>query len=216
MVYLVVMPLYCIMAVGLLVGGAVEHNGTAPFVTGVVMTPIAGAALLALLRRTLRPAVLDNIALRLPGGFGTKRVLVGDIAGVGLLYRVPSGGRFPMGWYTQVWDKNGHLYALDKSVVTSTRAERRTQGPLTRQKGRFVWERDWSLPLPHEDAEELASTRPGRAAKEIYDRVLELQGPTGPLALRELQKLTKAPAADYLGSVKAWWSPDGTMGRVLT
>jgi hypothetical protein len=50
---------------------------------------------------------------------------------------------------------------------------------------------------------------------EICDRVLELQGPTGPLALRELEKLTRAPGADYLGPVKAWWSPDGSMRRVI-
>jgi hypothetical protein len=42
----------------------------------------------------------------------------------------------------------------------------------------------------------------------------EDQGPTGPLAMRELQKLPTAPKVDCLGAVKAWWSPDGTIGRI--
>ena len=208
-----------LMGIFLLIGAILLEAGTAsgllaPLVTGCVLT-VGSVVLLAMLAgRTLRAVTLDSAALRVPLGLRTKVIPVPEIAGVGLLYRVPLGGRSPEGWYVHVWDTGGRLLPLGKVVLSPTRSDRFPPEHPVRKTALMSWQRDWSLPLVSEDPGKLALSQPGQMATDIYRRVLERQGPTGPLAMKALQKLSAAPVPDYLGSTKAWWSPDGTLGRL--
>ena len=68
--------------------------------------------------------------------------------------------------------------------------------------------------------DELASTKPdairgsaaGRSLSNLYDLVLEAQGPDGKLATMHMEK--NARWSPWTSEVSAYWSPDGEMGKV--
>jgi hypothetical protein len=180
--YMVSVPISALLILLLIILGATHPNGAGivVLVLGLIGLPIVAHGLYILVRQTLLPVVLDQDSLRIPYARKTQVVALTDIAGVGLLYRVPSSGRYPEGWYAHVWDTAGHLYPIRKAVVAATRADRYPPGqPIRKKAGGLLWYRDWSLPLTHEDPWELAESRPGEIAKDIYRRVLDVQGSDG-------------------------------------
>jgi hypothetical protein len=75
-------------------------------------------------------------------------------------------------------------------------------------------------PVTQTDPERIAATYAGRVAREIYDRVLAYQGPSGFLATKQDQKHVPANAGYLVPGVSnapppgwAYWSPDGEFGR---
>jgi hypothetical protein len=197
------------MALVLLVVGAVETNGTAPLITGIVTTPFVLPVWLALASVVLRPVVMDDEALRLPKTFGTRRIPLANIAGIGLLYQRTPQSRRPEGWFLEAWTKDGKRIQVGGFLVLTLRQPASPNG----KRPVITTGRDPTLPLPHEDVDDLARTRPGRIATEMYEWVLARQGPAGSLATEALQKsATYEPSAPT--QVWAWWSPDGTMERL--
>lgn len=210
--YFVIMLGLTAMAVALLIAGALQQDGTAPFVTGLILTVFAVPSLVFMFSGTMRPVVLTENELRIPGVFGTTAIPLAELAGIGLLYQRTPNTRAPEGWFLEVWGKDGKNRRVGRFLVAALRMPKPPPG----QKRPFIsFGRDPSLPLPHEDVQDLAHTRPGRIAKQMYDWVLARQGPSGPLATRALQKTV---TFDRWAATEtwAWWSPDGTMGRLRT
>lgn len=198
------------MALALLIGGAMERNGQAPFVTGVIVTVFA-APLLVLVVPVFRAVVVTRVAIRIPNGFKTNVVATAEIAGVGLLYRRTPNSRAPEGWFLELWDGAGHRHQIGKVfragiVLPTPPGQKRALISL-----RVNRPPDW--PLPSEDLGVLAASRPGKIATSVYEFVIEAQGPRGPLAARALQKHERADRWAVTKTL-AWWSPDGEMGRV--
>lgn len=202
------------LAIGILLlsVGAIR-NRTAPLVTGIALTPLFALLVLFGALPILRQVTVTDTILSIPRFIRGKKIPVSQIMGVGLLYRRTPHTRAPEGWFLEVWESSGAMTQLGQYIVTSL-LERTP--PKSGEKRSFIrFGRDLARPLPHEDAAVLAATRPGRIATEIYEWVLSRQGPNGPLATRAAQK-----SATYEGSGLtqnlAWWSPDGTMGRLRT
>ena len=71
-------------------------------------------------------------------------------------------------------------------------------------------------PATETDPEKLAGTYAGRAARDIYQRVIAHQGLAGPLAVTEQQKHVRIADSLLVGHVVAYWSPDGVIGHAGT
>ncbi|HEV2361599.1 MAG TPA: hypothetical protein VGS21_07845 [Acidimicrobiales bacterium] len=200
--------------VGLMVGGALERNGTGPLVTGIVIVVGFLPFLPFMVWAPVRPLVVTGGTLRIPRVFSSVRIPLASVSGVGLVYQFSphvglAGGARPVGWQLRVWSDDKVLVLARWTVVTW--AQQRMRGRSGRVVRR-IENRDWTVPLPDEDAGYLARTKPGRAARLIYEATAEWQGQTGPLVSRAMEKrVVYEPAADF--RVAAWWSPDGTMGR---
>lgn len=131
------------------------------------------------------------------------------LSGIGLLFQVTPGSSSPTGWQLHVWDDSKNIEVSGIAVLTGKSRD------TTGRRRRVILKRDLSLPLPHEDRDELASSRQGRIARRIYDTALAVQGPAGPLATRAMQK-TVTPRPDRWTVYYAWWSPDDSLGRTAT
>lgn len=204
--YLTIFGFYSAAGVGLIVAGALETNGTAPLVTGIVMTLMMSPMTVLFLSLWIRPLMLSNGTLRVPKAFGSTQIPLAQIAGVGLIYQYTPGSRSPAGWQLRVWNGTQEVRITRWIVVAWTT----TKAPGTRRK--FIQQRDWSVPLAHEDTAYLGASKPGQVARFIYDAALAWQGSSGPLTSRALQK-TIAFDPNTASHSAAWWSPDGTMGR---
>jgi hypothetical protein len=142
----------------------------------VLILPLA----LCGLSRTVRAVTVTEHVLHIPTAFGFKRIPVSAIAGVGMFYRCVVGTNGGLkGWMPEVWDITERRFKIDRFVQQSGLSPRLRHIPVVSTTDR--------------DASNLLMTPQGFMATEMYNWVLEHQGPTGPLA---------------------WWSPDQTMGPV--
>lgn len=177
------------------------------------------------LQLLLRPRItLRAGTLRIPrGAFHTTRIAVGDVTGIGLAFRLVSsatGRRVGAGWYLTVWHDAG---AGEQTGISYVPMVWRYRGPAA--AARFLVAgpaesgghagREFALdrfdPAAQTDVAKLAATHPGRVARDLYQRVLSLQGPGGLLAATEQQKHVPPSGHWSLATVLAVWSPDGVM-----
>jgi hypothetical protein len=190
-----------------LVAGALEKNGTAPFVTGIVVCsfslPLATFAV-----ASARPLTIAEGRIRIPKGFRTSVVDLTTLAGVGLLYRFTVQSQNPVGWTLCVWDGAGAMIPIPRLIVVAWSS---TSAPGVKHRY-LATTRDWTLPLAHEDSTYLATSKAGRAAIRIYEAAQTYQHKRGPLTTRALEK-REVFNPDAMTQTAAWWSPDGTMGR---
>ena len=181
---------FLIVGVCLLVAGVIQGDD-ALWIIGALITAATLPFVALMGSAALRPMVLTDEFLQVPGAVRSRRIYLGDIAGVGLLYRegVPSG------WFLEAWDFTGTTFEIDRMAIITGHRDRKA---------------------PQEDAGELAHSRAGEAAKEIYERALARQGPEGPLARQGPEGPLSVGAIQAVSDATtlAWWSPDGTMGRV--
>jgi hypothetical protein len=203
--YTIMYLFYGVIGISLLVAGALEKNGTAPFVTGIVITAMFVPLYVLLIGSFGRPLIIERGTLRIPKAFGHREISLKTLSGVGLVYRqVP---RTP-GWLLQLWGDDGKPIEVRRFTVTSMRNPTLASGVKRRIGGM----RDWTVPLPNENTRALGLSRAGCVATTIFDSALASQGPGGPLL-----RLAKQKAVLYdpnsLSKTLAWWSPDGYMGR---
>jgi hypothetical protein len=173
----------------------------------------------------LRPRITFRAGtLRIPrGAFHTTRIAVGDVTGIGLSFRqVRSAAGLGVGWYLTVWRGPG---AGEQTGISYVPMLLRLRGPAAAQKllavstalSADVHGRDFTLgrfdPAAQTDVARLASTHPGRVARDLYQRIVALQGPGGLLAATEQQKHMHPSDRRALSTVQAVWSPDGVMTR---
>jgi hypothetical protein len=160
-------------------------------------------ALLALVLRLMRRVTLTSSELRIPRRLKTISIPVADVAGVGLLYLV-----YPMGqarWAPYAWRQDG---SRERVGTTSVRAVstwmggKRPSYPMTRKDPRT-----WLA----ESAESVGSSHGARMTRQLYERVLAIQGPGGSLGTQQLQRYVKLNYAE-VPRVTAYWSPDGQIG----
>lgn len=131
----------------------------------------------------LRPITITRSAMRIPSGFKTVVVPIGDVAGVGLLYhsfRPPRGS--PRAWSVFIWRRNGSVQRA---------------GSLICRRG------------PDAPPRQVAASRAAKMARRIDGKIRAIQGPGGNLATLELQKHARVSITD---DMVAFWSPDGDMG----
>lgn len=206
-------PAACLLFAGvgidLLVQGVTGADGSTSLAMGGVITAIMTFLLTASAKQQLRPVILTDRALLVPKAFGRTVVPLHRLSGVGLLFQEMPGRPGPPGWQLHVWDGDKKIEVVSIAVLSGRRID--AQG----RKHLFTWKRDLSLPLPHEDLDVLAASRQGQIARRIYDAALAVQGPSGPLATRAMQKSVE-PRPDMRTVYYAWWSPDETMGRTAT
>jgi hypothetical protein len=155
-----------------------------------------------------RRVKLTESTLHIPKRLGASRMAVSDVAGVGLLFCWQSiGGPFGR-WDLFVWRSDG-CYERCPSISCFDTA----QGPPgLHMKPRIMSEGYVAGWLARADASRLASSRPGRIATDLYQRVLAVQGTDGPLARCELQKQASWSNRDRDPLTILFWSPDGEMG----
>ncbi len=193
------------MGIWLLVGGATEKDGTAPFVTGIVILAMYAPFYALWINNFVRPLVVENGILRIPKMFGHRDIPLRTLSGVGLLYRL--GSRTP-GWLLQVWGDDEKPILIRRFTVTSRRLPKLAPGVKRRVGG----VRDWTVPLANENTKVLESTKSGRVATLLFTSALALQGTDGPL-VRSAQQKALVYDPNPLEKALAWWSPDGSMGR---
>jgi hypothetical protein len=192
-------------------------------VWGLLLIFMTASFLVILLRPRL---TLRQATLRIPrGAFHTTRIAARDVTGIGLSFRLvnsASGRRLGAGWYLTVWDGAGTAQQTGISYVPMLW---RYRGPAAAKKFLVASlagtaedaRRDFSLdrfdPAAQTDVARLASTYPDRVARDLYQRLLSLQGPDGLLATTEQQKHVHMSGRWALATVLAVWSPDGVMSR---
>jgi hypothetical protein len=170
------------------------------------------AFLIAMLIARAQGIEVSADRVRLRRVFAWTDFEISDIAGVGVLYQriVAAGNRAPAGWQLMLWTKDGQRYAAAQFAISTwglpddlTDAQR----SAIRSK-----EQPWPADAPVPNEAKVAGSRAGKAAKQVYDRVLAAQGPYGALATQELQKHQVFRLTDRPRLV-AYWSPDGDAGR---
>jgi len=194
------------LGVWLLVAGANEQNGAAPFITGIIVLAISAPMSLVIALSLLRPLVLTNRALKIPRLLRSIEIPLSDVSGVGLIYQYTLGSRSPSGWQLRVWN-DAKPIRVGRWVVATWRRPR-PQGAKLRPRT----ETDLSQPLAHEDSSYLGASNPGLVARRIYDQVLKAQGSNGKLDSSRFEKSIRYDP-NQSNITAAWWSPDGTMGR---
>jgi hypothetical protein len=170
--------------------------------------------LIALSSSVWRKIVLTESQLRVPKGFGfgSTKIPVSEIAGVGLLYCYwPrwTGYRQVNRWSLYFWRSDGSRISDPAFGIVDK--EKEPKG--VRLKQRRLDEAWVAERMANASSDHLAQSNPGRIASDIYQRVVDLQGPSGSLTVNQLQKTSGSwsnqdPAALTIG----YWSPDGTLG----
>jgi hypothetical protein len=203
--YGTVMCCYLAMSLYLLIAGALERKGAWPVGTGIFMLVTSLPIVAWFVRGFGRPVVVDHGALQIPKGFSTTVLPLSDISGVGLVYRRQPRAE---GWWLEVWDATGERVEIRRFVLSSWSYPRLAPGAKRQEHG----QRDWTIPVPHENADDLAASKPGRVAACLYDAVMSCQGSGGRLAVQAMQEHVEHEP-QRSDSPIAWWSPDGSMGR---
>jgi hypothetical protein len=182
-------------------------------VWGLLFIAMSGPFLVLLLRPRI---TLRAGTLRIPRGvFHTTRIAVSDITGIGLAFRL--AGRAP-GWHLTVWRGPG---AGELTGISYVPMVWRNRGHKAARKFLVLPAvsagREFSLrqfdPAAETDVARLVATHPGRVARELYQRVLSLQGPGGLLATTQQQMHVPVPGRWAVSTARAVWSPDGVMTR---
>jgi hypothetical protein len=191
---------------------------------GVAMVMVALWALASMLRPAL---VLTPDAARIPRGpFRTLCIPVGEISGIGLVFErssLTTGRRPEPGWHMRVWHGDGDGEPVSITYVPalfSIRNDARVRQKYLVPAPTLAADnprRRFSVTTFDAAAETypvmLAATDAGRVARDVYQRVLACQGPTGPLATIGQQRHIRAASLGAASSVLAFWSPDGVIGR---
>jgi hypothetical protein len=215
-VFLAVFGIFCLGMGVLLVWLGVTGLTSAsrdPDPFGLVLAIVAGVIFVvggfAVAVAGLQPRVmLTQTTLRVPKGFRHVAMPVGDIAGVGLVFKRKANfdylGGLPSGWYLMISPASGELRYTGLCWMPAVFRSRRT-----RRSSLSAAKFD---PVADTDLMTLSRSSAARAARDIYARVTAAQGPCGPLALRQLQRHVHAGGPAGTSPIVAWWSPDGTIG----
>jgi hypothetical protein len=200
-----------------------------PFFTGVgAFMTLTGLAFAAVPFWPM--AVLTAHTLRRPRVFRRARIVPLDqVTGIGLVYQRAAGAATPDGWSVCLWTTGDiprdlgityapfcWLFPPGKVRHKFLAIEPSAAEPHERfDRYKFSYRFD---PVNQTDPHKIAATYAARVAREIYDRVLAYQGPSGLLATRQDQKHVPVPAAfrpnSTISPVKtAYWSPDGEIGH---
>jgi hypothetical protein len=172
-----------------------------------------------------RPVVtLTREAVRIPRSMlRTSVIPVGAVAGVGLVFSRPPGAlNMPDAWGLMILETDGrpHLvpvvYLIGGHSSGEDDAGLRASYLLT-PDSKASLPRKWFYrshfdPVTETDTGKLAATTPGQVATDLYKRILARQGPSGPLAVMQLQKHLPADSAQPPLNLIAFWSPDGEIG----
>jgi hypothetical protein len=168
-----------------------------------------------------RPQVtLTREAVRIPQVLRRTTVIpVGAVAGVGLVFSRELGdSNMPGSWRLVIFRADAHPevvlwgYALESRRWRENDARLRARYLLTPVSPGGVFDPGRFDPVTETDTGKLAATRFGRAAADLYERVLARQNPDGPLARMQLQKHVPAESRWPPKHVIAFWSPDGVIG----
>jgi hypothetical protein len=160
---------------------------------GLVVGVLAITLDLWLLPLALRPALtIAAGSLRIPrGAFGTIRVPVTEVTGIGLVAERSTLRRAPPPrWHMMVW----HADERSEPVSIFYAPSRAPQV------------------FAETDPAELAGTYAGQVAGDLYRYVLAQQGPAGRLAVTEQQKHVRSGSRWAPVNIQAFWSPDGVVG----
>jgi hypothetical protein len=176
-------------------------------------------------RASLPLLVVTTHTLRRPRLFKRAQIIpLDEVTGVGLVYRQVVGVSTSLAWLLVVWTTG--------DVPRSLEIEYRPTGwldppdevqkkflakePSAAEQGRHVDSFHFRYnfnPVTQTDPDKVAATHAGRVAREIYDRVLAYQGPSGYLAVREDQKHVPASYGPNASNNSIFWSPDGEIGH---
>src|SRR5271167_1216225 len=133
-----------------------------------------------------RRITFNDRALRIPRILGSVKIPVEEVAGIGLIYCYwpwGTGYNKASSWDLFVWRTNGS-YVSD-FAVSWVNLERQAGN---RWKPRQLNDEVVASMIERVDARRIADSKPARIAADIYGRIIAAQGPTGPLATRQLQK----------------------------
>jgi hypothetical protein len=199
--YVAILGCYLLIGLILLIAGALAHHRAAPVITGIVICGMS----FPLLAAAARPVVVDGHAVRVPVLFRSTVVPLAGISGIGLIYRLKSRGA---GWGLVLWDPDGKSVEIPRFILSTWSSPRVAVGVKRAPDGK----KDWTIPLPNENTDRLATSKAGRVATRLYESVTARQGHQGPLVLQAKQKAVEYDP-NVRSSPQAWWSPDGAMGR---
>ena len=181
---------------------------------------------LAFIGPAFRPRlVLTTHTLRRPRLLRRAHITPLDqVTGIGLVYKRQAQDPTPQGWFLYLWTAGdvprdtGISYQPFRWLHPAGKVRQKFlafEPAVAERDGTFNSHR-FSLnfnPVTQTDPDKIAATYPGRVAREIYDRVLAYQGPSGLLAVRQDQKHVPV-AGPWLRT--SYWSPDGEFGRATT
>lgn len=225
-VYLFVALLYLGAGVLLIVLGIVKDNRY--LIPGVPLVLLSAAPLVTFRQRRGTCVVLTIGTLTIPQygrmprkmGGGQVVIPVEEISGVGLVYRqfgkpnnaVSGPGRRGSGWRPAVWQQAS---GSTQPVRTAFSLSHWELGLFVVQK---VGMKRVSLPAEAKNDPILSTNMPqleasiaGQVTRDIFQRVLALQGPDG--QLRKIGQQKDPELGILSGSqVTGWWSPDGASG----
>jgi hypothetical protein len=220
----------------LLIAQGITSPGTAqnpggPFAIGLgAFLALAGLAFAVPLFWPM--VVLTAHTLRRPRVFRRARIIpLEEITGIGLVYERPAGSATPAGWFLYLWTTGdiprglGIAYAPARWLFPASKVRQKflavepSAAELRERFDRYKFSFRFE-PVTQTDPQKIAATYAARVAREIYDRVLAYQGPSGLLATRQDQKHVPirassfSPGAGIPATSTAYWSPDGEIGRV--
>jgi hypothetical protein len=170
--------------------------------------------------------VLTTHTLRRPRWPGRARIIPLDqVTGIGLVSRRPASAPTSADWYLYLWTTGdvplnaGIAYERIRWLHPAGQVRQKflavepSAAELARPFDAYRFSFNFN-PVTQTDPDKIAATYAGRVAREIYDRVLAYQGPSGLLAVRQDQKHVPVTEA-YRRSIRtAYWSPDGEFGHV--
>jgi hypothetical protein len=226
-------PGILLIRVGIISPGSAQSFG-GPFAIGLgVFFALSGLAFAAPASRPV--LVLTAHTLRRPRLLRRAQIIpLEEVTGIGLVYKCATGEPAPMGWFLYLWTTGdiprdlGIAYQRAFWLFPASKVRQKFLAiePPAAELGRpfdryrFGFRFD---PVTQTDPAKIAATYAGRVAREIYDRVLAYQGPSGLLAIRQDQKHVPVTEAYFAGPTSAfplnrwtYWSPDGELGRATT
>jgi hypothetical protein len=185
-----------ILLVLLTVGGVYIFGGPAQL--GLILGGVELLAAVAL-AAALSPAIMLRPDLvRIWHGFKFVNIGTSEVAGIGMLCTRDSGLRPIIGWHLYIWRADGTGERTGYAYMPGLRRLR--------------------MPSNYDPvaASEIPGLTAGRAAavgRDLDRRLLDIQGPEGPLATRRLEQHSRAVRLGPYDRVIAYWSPDGRTGH---
>ena len=100
-----------IMLAILIVVGIDKRNGHDPLITGIIICSFSTPVAILFIRSVVVRLQVDRAQVVFPFGFQTIRIATADVAGVGLVYRIPPPAyrRSPPAWIVPIWDHRGSM-----------------------------------------------------------------------------------------------------------